>query len=146
MPITNLNELTKPDLLKHLEEEHGIKVNKDTSKAEIIQRIEELQGAKEPSAPGESKASEGKEGKRPKQVVLLVHEDNDPREYIVVGFNGRNFQIKKGEKVKVPFAVYEILSNAVENRYESIKLDNGKRELRERKMHRHPFSVEDKIY
>lgn len=44
------------------------------------------------------------------EVELELSENK--KDDVMVGINGMNYQIKRGEKVKVPSAVYEILENS----------------------------------
>lgn len=44
------------------------------------------------------------------EVELELSENK--KDDVMVGINGMNYQIKRGEKVKVPAAVYEILENS----------------------------------
>lgn len=146
----NLKDLTNLELLKHIEDEYGVKLPPKTNRTEIFTRLKELSGETEPTAPGDigsdSEASGKGKKKLPKNVVLTIHEDDDPRNYVLIGFNGRNYQIKKGEPVQVPYGVYEILNNAVEDLYKTLYDDNGRPYLSHRKKHRHPFSVDEKVY
>lgn len=44
------------------------------------------------------------------EVELELSENK--KDDVMVGINGMNYQIKRGEKVKVPAAVYEVLENS----------------------------------
>lgn len=143
---TNFDEMNVPQLLKYIEEQHGIKLPAKTTRPEALNKLKELEGTGTPSAPGDNREDDVAKGKRPKQVVIVVAEDEDPRNYVVVGLNGRNYQIKKGVPVKVPYGVYEVLKNAVEDIYTTVKNTDGSRELVKRSKLRHQFSVEEKIY
>ena len=141
----NFDDMNVPQLLKYIEDQHGVKLPAKTTRPEAVAKLAELEGDQTPTAAGDSDKVK-KDGKRPTHVVLRVHEDNDPRNYIVVGYNGRNYQIMKDEPVKVPYGVYEILNNAVEEIFTTVRTEDGTRELKSRKKHRHPFSVEEKVY
>lgn len=147
MSTKNLQDMTNKEILKYIEDEYGVKLPEKTTRTDLFARLKELQGDTAPVAPGENSGdkNEGKKG-LPKQVSITIHESDDPRNYVVVGFNGRNYQIKKGEPVTVPYGVYEILNNAVEDLYTTVKKENGDRELVKRSKHRHAFSVNEKIF
>lgn len=137
--------MNNKELLAYIEQTHGVQLPAKTVRAEILEKLKELEGDATPTAPGAA-APEGKEGKTPKRVSLTIHEDSDPRPYVVVGFNGRNYQINKGAAVTVPFGVFEILNNAIETVYTTVKGEDGRNKLVSRNKHRHPFSVNEKIF
>jgi len=145
MTTKNLSDMSNTELLKYIEDEYGVKLPIKTTRTELFQRLKELDGDTTPSAPGDA-ASVGTGKGVAKKVSLTVHEDDDPRNYIIVGFNGRNYQIKKGEPVIVPYGVYEILNHAIEDIYSTRRKENNERELVKRSKHRHPFSVNEKIF
>lgn len=138
-------DMTVPELLKYIEEQHGIKLPVKTTKTEALARIKELENDTTPVAAGDSGGNK-KEGKLPIAVIVRVHEDDDPRPYVVFTFNGRAYQIEKGHPVRVPYGVYEVMNNAIETLYRTVTAQDGTKQLVGRDKHRHPFSVEEKIY
>lgn len=138
-----LKNKSAAELVKYLSVQHGITVRlEEHTQATLLARIKELEGDSTPVAPGSLSSN----GELPTHVVIEIAEDADSQNYVQVIFNGRNFQIKKGTPVKVPYGVYEILNNAVEEVFTTVKNEQGRSTLLGRKRHRHPFSVSDKIY
>lgn len=139
--------LTKPELLIYAKEELGIELPSNWSKAEVVARIKQETGDTS-DAPGSGSASEGNEDKTPTKVVINIQDDAESEKinYHVVGLNGRNYQIKKGVDVTVPYGVYDILNNAIETVYTSVVRENGRRELVGKVRKRVPFSVIKFIY
>lgn len=60
-----------------------------------------------------SKETEEQTVEEPKTVEIELFKDNDKyKDDVFVGLNGKTYQIKRGEKVKVPIGVAEILENS----------------------------------
>ena len=67
-------------------------------------------------APAEDKkAVKGKKSER-KLFTIFVDEEEQQPNYITVGVNGKQYQIKRGEDVDVPAEVIEVLKNATAER------------------------------
>ncbi|MCW7556490.1 hypothetical protein NX722_28410 [Endozoicomonas gorgoniicola] len=62
------------------------------------------------------KTSSGSE--RPEKVTIILQEDENNQQPVPVGFNGKNYVIKRGVEVEVPYGVYAILKDATETHYD----------------------------
>lgn len=142
----NFNDMTKADLQKHLQDEYGIKLASNATKAEYIERCNELSG-RSASAVGTGTANEGKEDKTPVEAIINVHDDGDKAmNYITPCWNGVNYQIMKGVNVRVPIAIVNILNKAKETSYNTIRHEDGTTEMRPTEVLRFPFTVVEYIY
>lgn len=71
--------------------------------------------------------SEGAQKTEPKKTEpkkterILIPIDDDHREPVFVGINGKTYLIKRGEEIDVPREVAEVLRNANEQRLSAIK-------------------------
>lgn len=149
-------QLTKADILKLLEERHGVvygDVSK-ISKASLIDRINDLEGITAPQPLGEQAVNEASPQSGAKQtrlvsVVVNIHvgETLENQQDVFVGVDGKTYQIQRGKNATVPVAVYEVLKNAVETSYtqERDPITN-KMTLRGVESLRYPFSTIEKIY
>lgn len=143
---TDLTSFTAPELRSYAEEELGMSFPAKITKAEMIQRINELEGNGDTSPTGSGSANEGNEDKIPTAVVININDDGDSRNYVQVNVNGQRFQIQKGKSARVPYIVYDVLKNAVEGVPVKVKGDDGKERVVMRQRPRHAVSVEKMIY
>lgn len=66
--------------------------------------------------------SEGAQKTEPKKTErILIPIDDDHREPVFVGINGKTYLIKRGEEIDVPREIAEVLRNANEQRLSAIK-------------------------
>ncbi|MGR6502820.1 hypothetical protein [Shewanella sp. Koi 1] len=91
------------------------------------------------------------EGKELVAVTINVHdnsgEDEEVDNFVQVGVNGVMYKVIKGEDVRVPVGVYDVLNNAIESRFKNvIDKETKMKSLRETKVKRWPFSVIEKHY
>lgn len=92
-------------------------------------------------APAKAKDAKGKLQR--KRIMIHKTSDASGADDVLVGVNGRMFQIKRGVEVEVPMSVVEVLKNAVADKYEwraDPKLSNGG-EMVKREALAYPFSV-----
>lgn len=138
-------EMTIPQLREYAKEKHGVEYPSSYTKAEIIEKISQLPGEEslQLNPVGAGSANEGNEGKVPRTVTLQIPDDGSSAaiNYETVYVDGRSFQIKKGVDVTVPYSVYDVLNNAIEDFLQPIKHQDGRitHEMRQRR--RIPFSV-----
>lgn len=91
------------------------------------------------------------EGKELTAVTINIHdnsgEDEEVDNFVQVGVNGTMFKVIKGEDVRVPVGVYDVLNNAIESRFKNVVDKETKmKSLQETKVKRWPFSVIEKHY
>ncbi len=91
------------------------------------------------------------EGKELTGVTINIHdnsgEDEEVDNFVQVGVNGVMYKVIKGEDVRVPVGVYDVLKNAIESRFKNVVDKETKmKSLKETKVKRWPFSVIQKHY
>ncbi|GLP95290.1 hypothetical protein [Paraferrimonas sedimenticola] len=126
-------------LVKYAAETHGVDL-KGQDRKDVIAFLEEQEPALfEATANPTAAPKAGK--KQPSKVTLRVFSDNDEGlNYIQVIFNSVPYQIKKDEEVTVPYGVYDILRNAIQKRYKTVKDPVTQQNiLKESKVQRWPF-------
>ncbi|MCD6006907.1 hypothetical protein [Halomonas sp. IOP_31] len=79
-----------------------------------------------PAAPGETN--------RAKRYRIIIATNDQDKQPVQVGVNGRMYVIKRGEEVTVPESVVENLSNAVQHIYDP-------KTMKESKVLAYPFQV-----
>ncbi|MCG9964619.1 hypothetical protein [Shewanella cutis] len=84
-------------------------------------------------------------------VTINIHdnsgEDEEVDNFVQVGVNGTMFKVIKGQDVRVPAGVYDVLNNAIESRFKNVVDKETKmKSLQETKVKRWPFSVIEKHY
>jgi hypothetical protein len=144
---------TKTDtILNYAENELGVKLDPSMSRDDLIAKVRELeQEAGIDTDDKEVKATEGvhqASGINPSKAVILIHqppshdEDSEPDTHCTIVLNGRNYQVKYGVDVEVPYGVYDILNNANQTKYFKKKNpDTQKEELHSKVVKRYPFSL-----
>lgn len=99
----------------------------------------------------DEQGTEVTEGKELTAVTINIHdnsgEDEEVDNFVQVGVNGTMFKVIKGEDVRVPVGVYDVLNNAIEIRFKNVVDKETKmKSLQETKVKRWPFSVIEKHY
>lgn len=146
----NVNKKTSTDNLIKFAAEH---LGQDLShlKDDRPKLIEELEQLKPGLFNGgnTNQSKPGSEDKKPKadakasHYTIIVEDDGDETmNYIQVGFNGRMYQIVKGEEAKVPCGIVDVLNNAIEINYKQKEV-NGQKVTIETKKKRWPFQTVD---
>ena len=140
-----VKDMTVPELLAYAEERHGIQYPKKMTKGELLAKLAELPGEEDLSLDpvGAGSATEGNEDRVAKTVTLNIPDDGSSAliNYETVYLNGRSYQIQKGKDVTVPYGVYDILNNAIEDFLTPVRQPDGKVNYEVRQRRRIPFSV-----
>lgn len=140
-----ITEMTIPQLREYAKEKHGVEYPSSYTKAEILEKIAQLPGEESLQlAPvGAGNATDGNEDKIPKSVTIQIPDDgvSATYNYETVYVDGRSYQIKKGVDATVPYSVYDVLNNAIEDFLQPIRQQDGRITHEMRKRRRIPFSV-----
>ena len=146
MSNIDFNSMSSAQIRAYAKDELGVSFPVTLKKAELIAKIGEY-GTEASTAPvGEGSASEGNEDKTPKSVVINIPQDSDARNFYLIGVNGKNYQLKKGADVTVPYSVFDALKCAVEGVPVKVKDEQGNEKVEMRLRPRIPFSVIKNIY
>lgn len=88
----------------------GLSVESKISTPNLLKKIKMALGepVEEPDVAHESVKSL----KQDERVTIIVAESETDKQPVVVGVNGRNYVMKRGEPVSVPLSVIEVLNNA----------------------------------
>lgn len=131
--MIDFESANKAALRDYAENELGVDLPASLNKDEMVEKIKELLGN-----------SEVVEKEQPKEVTLMIPkmEGDTGRQPVFVNLNGRRYLIQRGQKVTVPYGVYEILMNAVERKYESVRdPETGKSDLISTEVQAYPVQV-----
>lgn len=144
MSNRNLAGMTEMELAK-MAQEMNIEVSPNATKQELIASITLMEKAKTSQVESMSTAATTTATKvdKPKKYRLIVQNqegvDNTP--YIVVGVNGKVWQIPRDTEVTVPEEVINTLREAVMTLLEQQRDEQGRNIVVERKAPRFPFHV-----
>lgn len=126
-PFINLDKSTKPELIAHLRNFAGIEKPDTDKKDTLIEAILEFEENNQLTRPTEllPKAKQGEqietENIKPSddlndypKVEITINSSNGAggHEDVLVWLNGRSFQMKRDQKVKIPEPVYRVLLDA----------------------------------
>lgn len=100
--------------LEQVADDMGVKYQSNTGDDTLRKRIKEKLGDTG-SADTQEAAPKKPKGKR---YEIIVATDNQDKQPVFVGVNGRNYVIQRGKKVTVPAAVVNVLSTAVQDVYD----------------------------
>lgn len=112
----------------------GVKFQSNTSDDKLRSRINEHLGSPTPDeakSSGQAAPGESKKAKRYRLIVATNEQDKQP---VQIGVNGRNYVIERGKEVVVPESVVEVLRNAVQHQYDPHTME-------EIKVMAYPFQV-----
>lgn len=134
---TTIYTTSKPaTIVKYLQDELGIKAPEGATTEELLKLVTENGGkVVDKNEPAETAASDVKDQSNTR-VRIKVFERPDADRQLTVGINGVFTTIVRGVEVNVPYAVYDLLKNAVTKQYEQ-KGD----EVIEREVQTDPFTV-----
>ncbi|MCA9367296.1 hypothetical protein KC887_03490 [Candidatus Kaiserbacteria bacterium] len=113
--MTDLKKLSRTDLEEQAELLTIAFTANDTD-ATLRKKIATALGEISEEAPALSHPSVAKDEKR---VTIIVNKSETDKQPVVVGVNGKNYVMKRGEPVSVPLAVVEILNNATKLAWDS---------------------------
>lgn len=112
-----------------------IKFQGNTKDDTLRAKIDEALGAPaEPAASGSSLPRAPGESKKAKRFKLIIATNDQDKQPVQVGVNGRMYVIKRGEEVIVPESVINVLRDAVQHIYDP-------KTMKESKVHAYPFQV-----
>jgi len=106
--MTDLKKLQRPELEEQAEL-LNITVAANETDASLRKKIATALGEISDEAPALSHPSVAKDEKR---VTIIVNKSEIDKQPVVVGVNGKNYVMKRGERVSVPLSVIEVLNNA----------------------------------
>jgi len=143
----NFETLTLKELHAYAQDTLGVTLPSKMTKAEIIIKIRSYGGDESIGPAGAGSATEGNEDKIPTAVIISLQENGDATDnFETVVLNGRNYQIRRGTEVRVPYGVYDILKRAVEVIHKPVTGDDGRITQVKVRRPRIPFSVIKMIY
>ncbi|WP_277810688.1 hypothetical protein [Chromohalobacter canadensis] len=134
MSDTNTAEMNREQLeeaAKALDLKFQANTKDDTLRAKIDQA---LGAPAEPAASGTSLPSAPGETKKAKRYRIIIATNDQDKQPVQVGVNGRMYVIKRGEEVTVPASVVSVLSDAVQHIYDP-------KTMKESKVLAYPFQV-----
>ena len=129
--MIDLEASTKSQLRDYAAEELGVDLPENMNKDQMVLKIKEM-------------TEEVKPSKIPKTVKIKIPrmEGDTGKQPVFVNFQGREFLIQRNKEVEVPYGVYEILKNAVEFRYETVRdPETGRRDLEKTEVQSYPAQV-----
>lgn len=144
-------------LIKYAADNLGIDLSGKERK-EVVAEIKKadpslFEDDKSKDSQGSNKPNQDAEVKGKELVAVTLNivddagEDEDADNFVQIGVNGVMHQVIKGEDVKVPVGVYDVLNNAVESRYKTVTdKDTKVKSLKETKIKRWPFSIIERHY
>ena len=116
---------------------HAANIGEETLRNKILEALGEPVEAAAPVAkPAEPKSSTEAKDPNLKRVTIIIQESEQDGQPVVVGFNGKQFAMKRGQEVTVPQAVLNILDDARIVKYDS--------EMKARKVLRFPYQIVSK--
>lgn len=139
--MIDLKKASKDEIRQYARDELGLTfppaAGVDTMRSAVAQAL----GLDAEDKPKEAKVVPEADGR----IAIVIHKTGEQGgdRAVPVGVNGRMYLIKRGEEVRVPAAVVEVLKNAVETKYEwrpdPTKPNGG--EMVARDAQAYPFSV-----
>lgn len=144
----NLDKATVEELRTYARNELGINPPPGLTKDALRKVIQEAVSEALPdddSVQTVSPAKPAEATSKVKRKRIMIHKTGDKTgaDDVILGVNGRMYQIKRGMEVDVPASVVEVLKNAVEDRFEyhaDPRLPGGG-EMVKRQALAYPFSV-----
>ncbi len=97
--------------LKQAEEEKEAAVEAALKQAEEEKEAAVKAALEEYKAKANTRANEKIAEKEVRMIPIKIEKNKNERDDVFVSVNGKNFQIKRGEKVEVPEYVVEVLEN-----------------------------------
>lgn len=134
MSNTDVNALGRPEL-EAIANDLGIKFRADMKDDTLRGKIAEALGEAAPEDTQPAVAPTLEDAPKPeKRYTVIIAKDATDKQPVPVSVNGKNYIIKRGEKVKVPASVVAVLQNAVQFIYDPETLEREE-------VHSYPFQV-----
>lgn len=139
--------MDKAALRAYARKEFGKTYANDVSHASLVKNLEELSATEEGSTAMavEVQSAEPAEGGVPEgRKRIIIHKGEGPLgdKDVFVGVNGVGYLIQRNKEVDVPDGVVDVLRNAVETRYETMRDPaSGAEIMKPYEQLAYPFSV-----
>lgn len=135
----NLKRMSREDLVK-LMEENNLQYDEGTTRENMIEAIHELEKREDLTTRGY--VGENEVGRNDKKITVLIPAQDGVLggQAVIVGVQGKIWNIPRDKEVSLPECVVKVLETAVQTFYEEAgKNDDGTIKWRERNVRRFPM-------